>query len=210
MRRLLDRDEPPRQEYERPRPVPRKVAPYLAYLERRWAEGGRNGRQLAAEIAALGYTGSGSSVRWMIARWRPARSPPHQRRPRLKQHVRWLLLRPPERLTADERSDLARVLAADPALAAGHALAQRFRDALRRRDLGAFEPWLADAERSGLAPFVGLAEGMRADRAAIANAFRLPWSTGPVEGHVNRLKLIKRRGYGRAKTDLIRSRVLAA
>jgi transposase len=210
VRRLLDRADPPRQEYERPRPVPRKVAPFLPYLEQRWAAGCRNGRQLTAEIAARGYTGSGSSVRWMIARWRPARSTPHERRPRHKQHVRWLLLRPPERLTTAEQSDLARVLAADPDLAAGHALAQRFRDALRRRDLAAFEPWLADAQRSGLVPFAGLAEGMRADRVAIANAFRLPWSTGPVEGHVNRLKLVKRRGYGRAKTHLIRSRVLAA
>jgi transposase len=210
VRRLLERADAPRQEYERPRPVPRQVAPVLPHLQRRWAEGGRNGRQLTAEIAELGYAGSGSSVRWMIARWRPERSPPDQQRPRHTQHLRWLLLRPPERLTADEHADLARDLAADPDLAAGHALAKRFRDALRRRHLDAFEGWLAGAGSSGLAPFVGLAEGMRADRTAIRNASRWPWSTGPVEGHVNRLKLIKRRGYGRAKPDLLRSRIFAA
>jgi transposase len=124
--------------------------------------------------------------------------------------VRWLLLRPPERLTPKEQADLARVLAADPALAAGHALGQRLRDALRRRDSSGCDVWLAAAATSGLAPFASLATGMRADLTAIHSAFVLPWSTGPVEGHVNRPKLIKRRAYGRAKHDLLRSRVLAA
>jgi transposase len=36
----------------------------------------------------------------------------------------------------------------------------------------------------------------------------LPWSNGPVEGQVNRLKLLKRAGYGRARFDLLRPRVL--
>jgi transposase len=41
-------------------------------------------------------------------------------------------------------------------------------------------------------------------------ALRLPWSNGPVEGHVNRLKAIKRQMYGRANFDLLRLRVLHA
>jgi len=36
----------------------------------------------------------------------------------------------------------------------------------------------------------------------------LPYSNGPLEGHVNRLKLIKRSMYGRAKLPLLRARVL--
>jgi hypothetical protein len=36
----------------------------------------------------------------------------------------------------------------------------------------------------------------------------LDWRTGPLEGHVNRLQLIKRSMYGRAKFDLLRLRVL--
>ena len=52
------------------------------------------------------------------------------------------------------------------------------------------------------------AEWLRRDAAAVHAALRLPWSTGPVEGHINRLKLIKRSGYGRMKLDLLRQRVL--
>ncbi len=36
----------------------------------------------------------------------------------------------------------------------------------------------------------------------------LEWSQGPIEGQVNRLKLLKRQMYGRAKVDLLRQRVL--
>jgi transposase len=39
-------------------------------------------------------------------------------------------------------------------------------------------------------------------------ALDLPWSNGQVEGHVHRLKLIKRQMFGRAKFDLLKKRVL--
>ena len=35
-----------------------------------------------------------------------------------------------------------------------------------------------------------------------------PWSTGPVEGHINRLKVLKRQMYGRAKLDLLHRRLI--
>jgi transposase len=211
IRRLLARAEPPQQEYLRPRPVPKPVAPFLPYLQQRWLEGCRNGRQLTRELEARGYQGSGSSVRWLIARWRPPRPPPPARRPRLlRHHVRWLLLRDPALLNEEERPDLARVLAADPVLAGAHALVQQFRAALHARDLPGFEQWLCAAQASGLKPFESLALGLLSDHDAVRNAFRYPWSTGPVEGAITRVKLLKRQGYGRAKTPLLRARVLGA
>jgi transposase len=44
----------------------------------------------------------------------------------------------------------------------------------------------------------------------VRSAIELPYSTGPVDGHVNRIKVLKRQGYGRAKFDLLRQRVLLA
>jgi len=55
-----------------------------------------------------------------------------------------------------------------------------------------------------------LANGIVADRAALEAALTTPWSTGPVEGHVHRVKLLKRQHYGRASLALLRRRVLAA
>jgi transposase len=51
---------------------------------------------------------------------------------------------------------------------------------------------------------------LRQDRDAVHAALTLPWSTGPVKGQINRLKVIKRSMYGHAGSDLLRHRVLAA
>jgi transposase len=53
------------------------------------------------------------------------------------------------------------------------------------------------------------ARGLRRDYGAVLGALQEPWSNGPVEAHVHRLKLIKRGMYGRANFDLLRQRVLA-
>ncbi len=56
----------------------------------------------------------------------------------------------------------------------------------------------------------GFAKGLQADKAAVRAALSLEWSNGQVEGQINRLKLIKRQMYGRAKFDLLRQRFLHA
>ena len=50
--------------------------------------------------------------------------------------------------------------------------------------------------------------GLGRDHAAVLNGLTLSYSSGAVEGKVNRIKMIKRQMYGRAKFDLLRKRVL--
>jgi transposase len=59
-------------------------------------------------------------------------------------------------------------------------------------------------------PFMSLARGIQADRAAVDAGLTLRWPTGPVQGHLTRLKLLKRQGYGRESTNLLRRRVVSA
>jgi len=54
----------------------------------------------------------------------------------------------------------------------------------------------------------GFAASLTADLSAVRAAFSSPWSSGQVEGQINRLKYLKRQMYGRAKLDLLRIRVL--
>ena len=77
---------------------------------------------------------------------------------------------------------------------------------IKTRDRGALGRWLDDATAG---PLASLARGLRRDFDAVAAALTLPWSTGPVEGKINKLKLIKRSMYGRAGLDLLRARVIA-
>ena len=54
-----------------------------------------------------------------------------------------------------------------------------------------------------------VAAGMEADAAAICEAISSRWSNGVVEGHVNRLKMLKRQMYGRAGFELLRQKVMS-
>lgn len=72
------------------------------------------------------------------------------------------------------------------------------------------DDWLTNAANSELPPFVGFTRGVAADRDAVIAAFTEPWSTGPVEGHVHKIKLLKRAAYGRAGLPQLRARILAA
>lgn len=70
--------------------------------------------------------------------------------------------------------------------------------------------WIEKSSTSGLKEIASFAKGLLADCPAVENALTLPWSNGPVEGNVNRLKMIKRQMYGRAGFDLLRKRVVYA
>jgi len=81
---------------------------------------------------------------------------------------------------------------------------------LQEHQVSNLDRWLADAAASGLAPFKRLARTLTADKAAIPAAIELPWSTGPVEGTITRIKFMKRLGYGRASLQLLRARVIGS
>lgn len=74
------------------------------------------------------------------------------------------------------------------------------------RNAAELDQWLAQALGSAIASF---ARGLRRDIDAVRAALTLPWSTGPVEGKINKLKLIKRSMYGRAGLDLLHARIMA-
>jgi transposase len=52
--------------------------------------------------------------------------------------------------------------------------------------------------------------GVRRDYAAVKAGVTLSYSNGPTEGHINRLKMLKRQMFGRAMLDLLKHRLMAA
>lgn len=70
--------------------------------------------------------------------------------------------------------------------------------------------WIAAAHAAALPGITGFATGLTSDLGAVTAGLTLPYSSGPVEGNVNRIKMIKRQMYGRAGFDLLRKRVLLA
>jgi transposase len=67
---------------------------------------------------------------------------------------------------------------------------------------------LKQCHTSAITELRQFAAALQKDYAAVLAALTLSWSSGPVEGNLTRLKLLKRQMYGRAHLDLLRIRVL--
>jgi transposase len=132
------------------------------------------------------------------------------RRPLTPRRATWLVLRPSARSTEQDHHRLAQLPQQSPELAEAVALAQDFAGLVRQRQPARLEPWLRRAATSALLPFWRFAKGLQAEMAAVQAAVSLPWSQGPIEGWSNRLKMLKRQMYGRARLDLRARRVLLA
>jgi transposase len=203
--------------------LPRRVAPqnvstvkpHLAYIKRRWREGCKNGRQLWREIQAQGYTGSYSSVRRAIERHLRSSDgrqgsdsdmPPV--RPLSARRAVNLLVTLPANLTDEQHLEREMLCLSCSDAAEAYPLAQRFVTMIKEKQAEALDVWLQDAQASDVSQLRNFAQSLMRDYDAVKAALTFEWSNGPVEGQVNRLKLIKRQMYGRAEFDLLRQRVL--
>jgi transposase len=210
-------------EARRRRRRPSLIDPYERYVLKWWQEGNRNGLRLYRELRAQGYTGSSKAIYRYLERLRTPHGPltpskTHNRKRALASpaplqnfsahRATWLFVCHPQKLDEAQQKELALVRQASPSAEAAYRLAQAFMQMLREQTGHQLDTWLGEAEASHLPEFQSFAKGIHQDKAAVLAGLTLPWSTGPVEGHVNRLKLLKRSMYGRAKLPLLRARVL--
>ncbi len=106
------------------------------------------------------------------------------------------------RLSSPRRAEI--LTQRDPTMAQTYTLRQAFLALVRERQGDALEAWMTAAVASGIEALTRFAQGLQEDRATVKAGLTLPWSNRPVEGHVNRLKLLKRQGDGRADVGLLR------
>lgn len=139
-----------------------------------------------------------------------ATRPPSSEPPPPSRSAAWWFVRPPQVLPQRQREQLAQVLAQRPELEPIYQLAQGFVRLVEERDVAALPGWLQEAKRCSWSQLRELARGLERDLAAVQAALTLPWSNGPVEGQITRLKLLKRQAYGRASVDWLRRRLLAS
>jgi transposase len=184
---------------------------FKPYLCRRWGEGARDGAALHAEIQKQGWTGSARTVRRYLAQFREPGAAPKATPavPKARQITRLLLTRP-DHLETAEREQLARIRAGCPHInaLAGHitAFAEMMDGLTGATHLG---PWLAAVEAADGQPELrSFATGIRQDKEAVLNGLTLPYSSGMVEGIVNKVKAVKRQMYGRASFALLRKRII--
>jgi transposase len=124
-------------------------------------------------------------------------------------HLVWLLLRNPSSLDNQEQQMLA-FIRQEQDIEVAYGLAQQFGTMVRKRQRDKLDAWLTACLASRIPDLETFAVGLQKEYAAIKAALTLPYSNGPVEGQVNRLKFIKRSMYGRGGFELLRQRVLSA
>jgi transposase len=119
-------------------------------------------------------------------------------------------LRPPDTLDDQEQTRLERVLARCPHLeaAAGHVAA--FAEMLTGLHGDRLDTWIGKVDADDLPDLHAFTTGLRRDHQAVTNGLTLPSSSGPVEGNINRIKMLKRQMYGRARLRAAPKRVLLA
>jgi len=122
----------------------------------------------------------------------------------------WLVLGRKDKRTEAEAQQLTQLHTQDPEVAEAIDLAQDFATLVRQRQPERLDPWLQRAATSTLEALQRFAKGLYEDYNAVKAGVTMPWSNGPVEGHINRLKMLKRQMFGRAHLDLLNRRFLLA
>jgi transposase len=198
----------------------RVLTPYVPYLIRRWRERGADRAQLWREIRALGYPHSARTVARFITQLRRAseagQAPETQASPYTRPQgpsaraLSFTLVCPTAKRSQDAQIDVAPRCQGESDIAQAQRLIQAcltIRQERRGHDL---EAWMAEVARREIEALARFARGLQDDLSAITAGLTREWSHGVTEGHIHRLKLVKRQGYGRAGFALIRQRVLQA
>jgi transposase len=202
---------------------------WVPELEARFVSGLRNAKQFWRELCELGFEGSYKRIHdWVRFRrdQQEARdaaqvttvspteilAPSEQARTRsfTPRQLVWLLLFADEKLNNQDAKILERLSVVCPDVPKARVLAQEFQRLIREKDVNALDAWFTAVKSSGLPDLMSFAVGLEREREPLEAAISEIWSNGRAEGHVNRLKLIKRQAYGQAGFELLRKRVLAA
>ncbi|WP_273700067.1 ISL3 family transposase [Actinomadura graeca] len=188
-----------------------RVAPFLPYLHERWNQGCTDAARLCAEIAERGYTGSQRTVRRHLQAVRASGKPAPEVAKQLSvRRATHLITSHPDHLDDNATLRLKQLLARCPELDAVAACVESFATMMADLDGRRLPHWLQQAEATGFPPLKSLVNGIRQDLDAVTAGLSTHWNSGRVEGNVNRIKRIKRDGYGRALFDLLRLQILHA
>lgn len=185
------------------------LEPWLPWLDEQWRSGCCNGAELWRQLRGKGFQGSLRVVgEWTTRRRRAEMTSDRQlhRVPSARTIAR-LMTTARDHLSKAETVTVAAIETGVPMLAEARRIVDDFHVMIRKKDVAQLDPWIAEASPSLIASF---AKGVTNDKAAIRAAITQQWSNGQVEGQINKLKLVKRQMYGRAKLDLLQARLMGA
>src|SRR5437764_5330228 len=187
--------------------------PYAAYVLQRWQDGIHEAKQLYEEIQVQGFAGTVRIVQRFVQALRddPEKIPlaPATGTDRFSSKTAtWLFIRDPKQLTTENQAELELICQRSETAHKTYELTQQFMSMLRLRRGQEFERWLSAVEASQIPELRRFAQGLLKDKSAVVAGLTLSYSNGPVEAQVQKLTVVKRSMYGRAKLPLLRQRLL--
>ncbi|MFI0206890.1 MULTISPECIES: ISL3 family transposase [Streptomyces] len=184
---------------------------YKAHIDQRYAEGQTVARRLFEEIRERGYQGQEQIVRKYVHRLREAfpNQPPPRRKTSVRDVTSWIT-RHPDRLGEDQAQRLKDVLARCPDLDRTAEHTRAFAELMNNRHGHRLKDWIAQVQADSIPALRTFATGLERDLDAVVAGLSLRYNSGAVEGHNNKIKMLKRQMFGRANFDLLRKRVLHA
>jgi len=213
VRRYLRNDTCPEWQSGQQRPM--HLDGFQEFVDIRIREGCTNATIIYRELVEHGCRTSVSTVRRFfnrrltaVGRERQGRPSSSTMQPPSPRRLSFSFLRRREKRKPEEQSQLDSLTSVDPELREGIVIAASFTAMVRKESARPLTDWLEEADRSSCDEIRRYAEGLRKDDSAVTAALTEHWSNGAVEGHVNRLKTIKRQMYGRASFQLLRARAL--
>ncbi len=182
---------------------------FTAHLHRRWNQGVTDAAVLYREIAAEGYRGSEQTVRRYLRPFRAgAAAPPPVHQPPKVRHLAGWIMTDPDHLDEQDQAQLEDARARCPHLDALAGHVTEFAKILTGLHGERLDDWIQAIDADDLPAMHSFTAGLKHDHTAVVNGLTMTHNSGAVEGNVNRVKMIKRQMYGRAKFDLLRKRVL--
>jgi transposase len=197
---------------------PSQADGYRARIDSWLATRNRNISELHRQLQAAGATLSYDALRCFVRRRLAARGELRERvnsaRPAppgpAAKALSFAVLARTEKRTEKQQIQVSQLRAFGAEVAEAVGLVEAFAALVRKEGGSSLEDWQEQAQHGSSSELRTFAEGLARDQEAVQAALQERWSNGPVEGHINRLKTVKRQMYGRASLRLLRARVLDA
>ncbi|NER32122.1 MAG: transposase, partial [Symploca sp. SIO1C4] len=200
-----------------------KLDPYKDYISQQWNQKCYEAKKLFEELKKQGYSGSYDTVARYTRRLRQATGMELRQRiidkplPQVVEPLKCsltprkatgLVMQKVSRLDANDQQLIKLLKSRSSELSEAIELTQDFTTIVRQRNPEKLDAWLERAINSNISPLQSFALRLQGDYACVKAAVTFSVSNGPVEGQINRLKMLKRQMYGRAGIDLLSRRFL--
>ena len=203
--KYLKRSEPPRHAYNSQRKK-EKIEPFIQRINELGIQGSKS-KEIVRIIKSEGCTCSENYIRKNITEQRKLRFAPPKRTVHRKALIS-LLYHSLDKVKELNEDDLAKIIERYPLLGEFYEYIRSFKEILFSKNSEHLEAWLDTAEESGIPELISFVNGIRQDFEATKAAIEYPYSNGIAEGNVNKVKVAKRRMFGRCSFELLRAVVL--